>query len=81
MKKTIIYVIIFLLYGFIVHKISTLESYKENMESIQAKDITIDSLKGEIQVLEMTLDSQDWIIEQARDKHPKDMEKIINESE
>jgi len=29
----------------------------------------------------MTLDSQDWIIEQARDKHPKDMEKIINESE
>jgi hypothetical protein len=81
MRKTLTYIIIFLIYGFIVQKISTIESYKEHLKIVQEKDNIIDSLNMKIQSINMTLDYQNWIIEQTKDKHPKDLEKIINESE
>jgi hypothetical protein len=48
---------------------------------MQEKDDIIDSLNMKIESINMTVDYQNWIIEQAKDKHPKYLEKIISESE
>ena len=81
MKKALIYIVVFLVYGFVVRKITTMESYKENFELVQKQSKVIDSLKEEVDYMNSTLDYQDWIINQAKDKYPKQMNKIIEDSE
>ena len=50
---------------------------KEN-ERKQAK---IDSVMGELDIMRLNVDRMDFIINQIRDKHTKEVDDIINETE
>ena len=41
----------------------------------------LDSLSGEIDIMRLNVDRMDFIINQIREKHPKEVDQIINETE
>jgi len=81
MKKIISWFVALIVCSFVIHKIDEAEYNKKNLQIIDNQLHTIDSLRDEIDVMVGTIDYKDWIIDQATEKYPKEMGKIISDSE
>ena len=47
----------------------------------EANKAKIDSLEGEAEIMRMNVDRLDFIVNQIREKHPKEVDDIMNETE
>ena len=51
------------------------------VKQVESSHAKIDSLNGELQVMRLNVDRMDFIINQIREKHPKEVDDIINDTE
>lgn len=54
---------------------------KAQKAELNSQIVKIDSLSAEIDALELTNGSLQWVIDQAHEKNPKEIDKILQESE
>jgi hypothetical protein len=73
--------IVMALLGFMIMTFEFFEKDRVYQEYKVTAEKQIDSLKGELQIQQLTTDHYDWLWTQLSELHPKDAEKIEHETE
>jgi len=68
-------VVLFVFLGYSTYNVHYLVKRNEHVEKV------LDSVREDNYLLKMSLDKQIFIIDQLHDLHPKDVDKVLNETE
>lgn len=50
-------------------------------QKVQSQEVIIDSLQSECTIKDITIGRDEFILEQIKEKHPADIQKLYNETE